>query len=65
MALYIRMALYFLFGSLAGQGWLEWDAVNKTVLISVDDMVPALMGGLGFIGTFFASRVAAARGGAT
>lgn len=65
MALYLRMALYYLFASLSGTGWLEWDAVNKTVLISVDDMVPALMGGLGFLGTFFASRVSAARGGKT
>jgi len=65
MALYLRMALYYLFASLSGAGWLEWDATDKTVLINVDDMSVALAGAIGFVATYLAGRWAKRRGGAT
>lgn len=65
MALYLRMALYFVFASLSSAGWLEWDAVEKTVLIDVDGMAVAIGGAVGFIATFLAGRWAKSRGGAT
>lgn len=65
MALFVRMALYFLFGSLAGQGWLHFDQVTGIVTIDVNHLGPLLVGLGGTVATFAWSRIAKARGGKT
>ena len=63
--LYLRMFLYLVFGVLAGQGLVVFDAASGTVTFKVEDLL-TLGGALaGFVGTFAASRIAAARGGKT
>ena len=65
MALAIRMILYFVFGSLAGQGWLEFDQVTGIVTIDVNHIGPLLVGAGGTVATFIWSRIAKAKGGKT
>lgn len=61
MFLYIRMALYFIGGALAGQGFGVWDGEAGTLLIHVDSVVPIITGLLINIGTFIVSRFAVKR----
>ena len=65
MALFIRMALYAVFAILAGQGLVIFDHDAGTVTFRIDDVVLLISGAIGFVGTFWASRVAKAKGGAT
>ena len=65
MSLYIRMALYLVFGVLAGQGLIVFDQSAGTVTFRVEDLALLASGGVGFVATFIASRVAAMRGGKT
>jgi len=65
MLLFVRMALYFVFGALSGAGWLHWDAAAGAATVYVDELAPALIGIAGFAGTFAWSRIAKRRGGAT
>jgi hypothetical protein len=65
MMLYVRMALYFVFAGMAQMGLIDFNADTGTVSFTVDDL-QLLIGGLaGYIGTFYASRVAKRKGGAT
>lgn len=65
MWLYIRMVMYFISASLAGQGWLEWNPHEASVKVYIDQLEPLFMGIGGFVMTFFASRFAKNRGGKT
>ena len=65
MTLYIRMALYLVFGVLAGQGLVIFDADAGTVTFKVDDLMVLGTALAGFLGTFFSSRIAKAKGWAT
>lgn len=65
MTLYIRMALYFLFGNLSGSAGFNFDSYSGHVTISVDDLAAAIAGIIGFVGTFLVSRLAKKRGGKT
>lgn len=65
MMLYIRMFLYLCAGVLAGQGIAVFDPEAGTVTFQIDQLSAALAGLATFAGTFFASRVAKSRGGAT
>lgn len=65
MFLYIRMALYFAFSWMAGLGYGEMDQAGGTFTISLDQSAQVLAGIGGFVATFIASRIAAARGGKT
>lgn len=65
MSLLIRMALYYAFAALSGAGFVQWDAGKGIATIYVDELVPAVIGLAGFVGTFLWSRIAKARGGKT
>lgn len=66
MFLTIRMVLYFAFASLSGTGiGIFFDPATGMVSFSIDALANVIAGGLGFIGTFWVSRVAKRRGGAT
>lgn len=62
MFLAIRMALYLLFGTLAGQGVEFYDPETQTITISIDDLAMLLSGLGGYAGTFLSSRWAKAKG---
>lgn len=66
MFLYIRMVLYFAFGSLSGMGiGIRFDPASGLVSFSIDALANVIAGALGFVGTFAASRVAKRMGGKT
>lgn len=65
MALFIRMALYFLFSSIGTISWLAWDPSSGVLSVHVDGLAQATVGYLAFIGTFVVSRIAKRRGGDT
>ncbi|WP_043827923.1 hypothetical protein [Cereibacter sphaeroides] len=65
MGLSIRMALYFVFSFLAGQGLVVFDAPSGRVTFDLESVAVLLTGLAGFAVTFVASRVAKARGGKT
>ena len=65
MFLYVRMALYFVFAWLAGFGFGELDQAGSYFTVSLDQVAEIIVGVIGFIGTYLASRVAKARGGKT
>ena len=63
--LFVRMALYFVFAWLAGFGFGELDPDGSYFTVSLDQATEIIVGVIGFIGTYIASRVAKARGGKT
>jgi hypothetical protein len=65
MSLYIRMGLYLVFGVLAGQGLVLFDADTGTVSFKIDDLLVIGTALVGYFGTFLSSRVAKAKGGMT
>ena len=65
MALYIRMALYLVFGVLAGQGLVVFDQEAGTVTFRVEDLAVIVTSLVGYAATFWASRLAKRKGGAT
>ena len=65
MMLYIRMGLYAAFAGLAGMGYGEMSADGGSFTVSISQTAEIVGGALGFGGTFVASRIAKARGGAT
>ncbi len=65
MMLSIRMVLYFLFSALASQGVGIFDAEAGTFTFQIAHFEALVSGVIGFIATFFASRLAKARGGIT
>lgn len=65
MSLYIRMALYALFAGVAGFGFATFDWEAGTVTFQIDEIAQMLGGAVGFVGTFWASRIAKKKGGAT
>lgn len=65
MALYIRMALYLIFGVIAGNGLAVYDANEGTLTFHVDQLEPVLTGLFGFVSTFVAGRFAKSKGGTT
>ena len=65
MFLFVRMALYFVFAWLAGFGFGELDPAGSYFTVSLDQAAEIIVGVIGFIGTYIASRVAKARGGKT
>lgn len=65
MMLLVRMVLYALSAGLAGYGIGTYDATSGVYSVSLDQLSEIVAGALGFLGTFAASRIAKARGGAT
>lgn len=65
MGLAIRMALYFASAFLAGQGVAVFDHQAGTLTFHLEEVAVFLAGLAAFVGTFAASRVAKANGGAT
>ena len=65
MFFFVRMALYFAFAGLAGFGFGELDPAGSHFTVSLDQVAEIIVGVIGFIGTYIASRVAKARGGKT
>lgn len=61
MFLAIRMVLYFIFPLLASQGLAVWDEEGGSLTFHIDNLTTALVGLLGFVGTFVASRFATKR----
>lgn len=61
MLLAVRMVLYFLFPLVASQGLAVWDEEAGTLTLHVENLTAAIVGLLGFIGTFIASRFAVKR----
>lgn len=65
MMLSFRMVLYFLFASLASHGFVVFDQIEGTVTFQIEHLAMVGTGVVGYLGTFFFSRVAKARGGQT
>lgn len=65
MGLYIRMVLYAVCAGLAGYGLATFDPAAGTITIQVDELAKIIGGGLGYLATFYAGRVAKSKGGAT
>ena len=65
MALYVRMALYLIFGIIAGNGLAVYDANEGTLTFHVDQLEPVLTGLAGYFMTFVVGRFAKAKGGAS
>jgi hypothetical protein len=65
MGLYIRMAIYFIAPFIAGLGFASYNPDAGTLTVNLDDLAVVLGGIATFIGTFWAGRVAKARGGKT
>ena len=65
MGLAVRMVLYFAFAWLAGEGIGVYDEAAGTFTIHIESATAAIVGLLGYAGTYAASRWAKARGGKT
>lgn len=65
MGLSLRMVLYFVFAGLASQGLVVFDAEAGTVTFQVEDLALIASGLAGYLATFWSSRWAKRRGGAT
>ncbi|SIT74825.1 hypothetical protein [Pontibaca methylaminivorans] len=65
MALFIRMALYFVLAGAGTVSWLDWDPGTGILSVHVEGLALALPSYAGFIVTFLFSRVAKRRGGQT
>ena len=65
MMLLIRMALYFLSAAMTGNGWANAEAGAGLLGSDFEVLAQMIGGALTFLGTFWASRVAKARGGKT
>lgn len=65
MMLFIRMALYALSAGAAGYGIGTYDSAAGTLTLNLDQVASIIGGALTFAGTFWASRIAKARGGHT
>jgi len=63
--LYVRMFLYLVFGAMAGQGLVIFDADTGDVSFNIEDVMTLAQGLVGFVATFASSRVAKSNGGAT
>ncbi len=62
MGLYIRMGLYFIFAAAASQGLVEFDKDTGEVTFLVDDVVLVITGIVGYLATFWTSRIAKKQG---
>jgi hypothetical protein len=56
MALYVRMALYAAFTTIANQGFAVFDHDAGTLTFHLDNLTVIAVGALGFISTFIVSR---------
>lgn len=65
MILFVRMALYMIFGSIAGQGWLDFDPITGMLTIDINHLGPILVGVGGSAATFVWSRIIKRKGGQT
>lgn len=65
MMLLVRMVLYALSAGLAGYGIGTYDAGAGVYSVSLDQLSEIVAGALGFLGTFWVSRIAKRRGGKT
>ena len=65
MGLPIRMVLYFIAAAASGAGFASFDAEAGDLTVNLDDLAVIIGGVLTYAGTFVASRVAKAKGGAT
>lgn len=61
----IRMILYAICAGAAGYGLATFDPAAGTLTIQVDELAKIIGGIAGFLGTFYASRVAKRNGGNT
>jgi hypothetical protein len=65
MMLFIRMTLYALSAGAAGYGIGSYDADAVTLTLNLDQLATAIGGAGTFLATFWVSRIAKRRGGAT
>lgn len=65
LGLTARMVLYFVFATLASQGFVVFDQEAGTVTFRIEDIVLAGSGLIGYVGTFVAGRKAKDAGGLT
>lgn len=65
MMLLIRMILYAVSAGAAGYGLAQYDPAAGTITVEVDALAQMIGGAITFMGTFWASRIAKARGGKT
>lgn len=65
MMLFIRMMLYALSAGAAGYGIGTYDAEAGTLTLQLDQLATVIGGAGTFLATFWASRIAKRRGGAT
>ncbi len=54
--LYVRMALYAVFATIANQGFAVFDTDTGTLTFHLDSLAAIVVGALGFVATFVASR---------
>lgn len=65
MALFIRMALYFLSSALGTISWLNFNQATGVLTIQVDGLAQAAAAYAAFIATFVWSRIAKRKSGVT
>ena len=66
MYLIIRMILYFIFAAVGGMGLgLNFNEATGDVSVNIDLIATAIVSFIGFVGTYWASRIAKRRGGRT
>lgn len=65
MALFIRMALYFVLAGAGTVSWLDWNPTTGILSVHVEGLAVALPTYAGFVATFLFSRIAKRRGGQT
>lgn len=66
MFLAIRMGLYFIFAAVGGMGiGLQFDQATGDVTFNIDLIATAIVSLIGFVGTFWTSRIVKRRGGRT
>lgn len=65
MGLFIRMVLYALFSGLSGYGIGTMDRATDLYSVNVTDLAQILTGVVGFLATFWSSRIAKRSGGRT
>lgn len=65
MMLIVRMMLYALSAGLAGYGIGTYDTAAGTLTLQLDQLAEVIAGAAAFVGTFWVSRIAKRRGGAT
>lgn len=65
IALFIRLALYWLAGNISAVGWMTFDRAAGTLTVNLNSLSIVMAGVLVAAATWLWSRVAKSRGGMT